>query len=307
MYNFSEPIIDAKSSELDIGPQVVHIYQIQNRGPSTIRQAQVTILWPSMTADNQHLLYLLDQPLISGKGSCQTITLDEVNPLRLPLLKDRKDHYPYGANILGDGPDLIEMLPPRRNHSDHSTVILSRNKRLYRPDKQAEPRDATLDEYLSCGPRMCTKIYCTVTNLAQDDKVYFTIRSRLWKETIVDIESSEFAVSSKMVSIVTKLPYDVDPSYLPPEVVHVMTQIHTTGLEKPGPIPLWIIILAVVGGLLLLGLVALALYRCGFFKRKRPPMVANSDSEPLHRSGSRNGHSTQQQQVYNWNKGDTSL
>lgn len=63
----------------------MHVYQVQNRGPSTINQAHVTILWPSLTSDNQHLLYLLDQPVVSGKGSCQTITLDEVNPLRLPV------------------------------------------------------------------------------------------------------------------------------------------------------------------------------------------------------------------------------
>ena len=73
----------------------MHVYQVQNRGPSMINQAHVTILWPSLTADNQHLLYLLDQPAISGKGSCQTITLDEVNPLRLPVrscLPDRLLH-----------------------------------------------------------------------------------------------------------------------------------------------------------------------------------------------------------------------
>lgn len=78
--------MSAKSNELDIGPQVVHVYQLQNRGPSTIKQAHVTILWPSTTADNQYLLYLLDQPVITGRAaSCQTITLDEVNPLRLPV------------------------------------------------------------------------------------------------------------------------------------------------------------------------------------------------------------------------------
>lgn len=153
----------------------------------------------------------------------------------------------------------------------------------------------------SCGPRLCVKIHCTVTNLAKGDSVLFTIRARLWKETVVDIEQPEFVVSSKMVSVVTKLPYDVDPSYLPPEVMVVTTQVHTIGLEKPGPIPLWIIILAVVGGLVLLSLLALLLYKCGFFKRKRPPIVA-SDSEPLHPDKTHNNH-----QVYNWSKGDTSL
>ena len=84
-YNVTEGITSAKSNEADIGPQVMHVYQVKNHGPSTVDQAHVTILWPSLTTDNQHLLYLLDQPSVTGKISCQTITLDEVNPLRLPV------------------------------------------------------------------------------------------------------------------------------------------------------------------------------------------------------------------------------
>jgi intercellular adhesion molecule 4 len=127
------------------------------------------------------------------------------------------------------------------------------------------------------------------------ESVLFTLRSRIWKEAIVDAGLSEFHVSSKMVAVVSRLPYDVNPSYLAPEVSLVTTEVHVIGFEKPLPIPLWIIILAIVGGLLLLGLLALILWKCGFFKRKRPP--TESEAEPL--QGDRNG--------YNYRKGDTSL
>lgn len=91
----------------------------------------------------------------------------------------------------------------------------------------------------------------------------------MWKETVAEIASSEFAISSKMVSVVSRLPYDVDPGYLTPQIAIVTTHVHVTGLDKPAPIPLWIIILAVVGGLLLLSLLVLAFYKvrkCLFLK-----------------------------------------
>ncbi|KAI1304094.1 Integrin alpha-PS2 [Halotydeus destructor] len=295
-YNYSEPLISLKSSELDIGPQVVHVYQVRNQGPSTVRNAEVVILWPSTTVDGQHFLYLLDQPMITGKGLCQTITLDEVNPLRLPLVKDSKDQYQVD-NVLGDEEDTVA-----KYHYHNRTNVVTRSKRFYNPNNKVHLRDPAIEEYTSCGPRMCTRIYCSVTNLAKGDSVVFSIRSRLWKETVVNIASPVFDISSKMVAIVTELPYGVNPNYIAPEVLTVTTQVHTLGLDSPGPIPLWIIILAVVGGLLLLSLLALCLYQCGFFNRRRPPTVA-SDSEPLH-SPSNNGRQTQ---VYNWSKGDTSL
>lgn len=35
--------------EVDIGPQVLHVYNIRNKGPSDILEAQAIFLWPSYT------------------------------------------------------------------------------------------------------------------------------------------------------------------------------------------------------------------------------------------------------------------
>ena len=36
-------------NENDIGPQVYHVYNIRNKGPSDILEAQTIFLWPSYT------------------------------------------------------------------------------------------------------------------------------------------------------------------------------------------------------------------------------------------------------------------
>ncbi len=49
-----------------------------------------------------------------------------------------------------------------------------------------------------------------------------------------------------------------------------MVQVLAIVAPEAGSIPLWILILAIVAGLLFLSLLTYILHRLGFFKRKRP-------------------------------------
>lgn len=93
-----------------------------------------------------------------------------------------------------------------------------------------------------------------------NDRVIFRIRSRLWKDTIAGIDRDSFQISSTLVSLVTSLPYDVDPILLHHKTHQVTTTIHST-VDRSQPIPLWLIILAVAGGLLLLAALSLILWK----------------------------------------------
>jgi len=85
-FNASAEKDSPKQNLEDIGREISHSYTIQNRGPSTIKKAEVTILWPTRDLRGNYLLYLVDQPIIRGKpgkGFCKSITLDDLNPLGL--------------------------------------------------------------------------------------------------------------------------------------------------------------------------------------------------------------------------------
>lgn len=72
----------------DIGKEISHLYTVQNKGPTTISKAEITILWPTRDLRGNFLLYLVDQVIVHGKpnkGFCRTITLDDLNPLRLKV------------------------------------------------------------------------------------------------------------------------------------------------------------------------------------------------------------------------------
>uniref|UniRef100_A0A8D8XF03 Integrin alpha-PS2 n=1 Tax=Cacopsylla melanoneura TaxID=428564 RepID=A0A8D8XF03_9HEMI len=96
-YNSSLYTTETITEEGQAGPQLVHIYNIRNKGPSDIMAAEAYFLWPSYTVDGDHLLYLLEQPETSGAIQCEVI--DTVNEKNLKL--DRKKSYLETAGVAG--------------------------------------------------------------------------------------------------------------------------------------------------------------------------------------------------------------
>ena len=74
--------------ERDIGPEVVHTYEIKCDGPSSIESANILILWPSYTLDGEHFLYLLEQPHTEGSITCDHV--EDVNPLEVVISKSMR-------------------------------------------------------------------------------------------------------------------------------------------------------------------------------------------------------------------------
>ncbi|XP_065366489.1 integrin alpha-PS2 isoform X2 [Calliphora vicina] len=77
-----QPIENATKEE-DLGPQVVHLYNIFNKGPSTIDEAIVFIHYPYQTAAGDYLMYMTNQPETHGNIQCDPHV--NVNALNLQL------------------------------------------------------------------------------------------------------------------------------------------------------------------------------------------------------------------------------
>lgn len=84
LYNTTDFVaMENATHESEIGPQVVHIYEIRNGGPSTIEEAEVYFLWPYETISGDSLLYLLNQPETTNNLQCETTTFANVRNLEL--------------------------------------------------------------------------------------------------------------------------------------------------------------------------------------------------------------------------------
>uniref|UniRef100_A0A8C7XLN5 Integrin, alpha 8 n=1 Tax=Oryzias sinensis TaxID=183150 RepID=A0A8C7XLN5_9TELE len=89
--------------EDDVGPQVTHIYELHNYGPSSIGEAELQVGWPSRFRD-ENLLYAMEIQT-DGPISCRTNT--SLNPLGS-----------YCPHILGFLKDLNEI-------TNHDTQVIS--------------------------------------------------------------------------------------------------------------------------------------------------------------------------------------
>ena len=58
-FNISVPSLDKYDFFEQIGDFVEHVYDVKNKGPSSISEAEVYILWSSYNDYGEHLLYLL--------------------------------------------------------------------------------------------------------------------------------------------------------------------------------------------------------------------------------------------------------
>uniref|UniRef100_A0A665TF67 Uncharacterized protein n=1 Tax=Echeneis naucrates TaxID=173247 RepID=A0A665TF67_ECHNA len=239
--------------EDDVGPQVTHIYELHNAGPSSIREAELQVGWPSRFRD-ENLLYAMEIQT-DGPISCRTNT--SLNPLGLQI------------SALQDTPELLGFL---KNISTHS----QRHKR-------AVSRAPTYsDKTLNCTNISCLKIMCVVGRLDRGQSAVVKVRSRLWVHTFLQRRNDPYILNSTVSFMVTAVPYQIQPQTLPHHTTSMGTLVLWGTPDVSFAVPLWVIVLAILLGLLVLAMLTLAMWKCGFFDRARPPADDDiSDQEQL--------------------------
>lgn len=80
------------TNEADIGPQVIHIYDIRNTGTSSIDEIELSINWPASTNDGDQLIYLLSQPETQGNVVCEPTQFANIHDLLIDQGLERKSY-----------------------------------------------------------------------------------------------------------------------------------------------------------------------------------------------------------------------
>ncbi|KAL6109157.1 itga8 [Pungitius sinensis] len=239
--------------EDDVGPQVTHIYELHNFGPSSIQEAELQVGWPSRFRE-ENLLYAMEIKT-DGPISCRTKT--SLNPLGLQI------------SSLQDTPELLGFLrnasaPPHRHKRSTSAPQSNSGKTL------------------NCTNISCLYVMCSVGRLDRGQSAVVKIRSRLWTHTFLQRRNDPYILNSTVFFIVRALPYRIQPSALPQHTTSMGTLVLWGTPNVSFAVPLWVIILAILLGLLVLAMLTLAMWKCGFFDRARPPADDDvSDQEKL--------------------------
>ncbi|KAF7238171.1 Integrin alpha-7 [Varanus komodoensis] len=228
----------AIKKETEVGSPVRYKVTVSNRGQpfSTLGSAFLNLMWPIEIVNGKWLLYPLKMELLT-QSQDRTTCSPKPNPLNLTL------------EITNQGRKKREAEPAEA--PSQSLTYWERRK------------NATLD--CAQGTARCQLFQCPLPSF--DRSAVLTVWGRLWNSTFLEeyydatsvevIVRANITVKSTIRNLIlkdaaTQIPVTV---YLDPAVV--MTR----------GVPWWIILIAVLAGILVLGLLVSILWKCGFFKR----------------------------------------
>ncbi|XP_038608898.1 LOW QUALITY PROTEIN: integrin alpha-7 [Tachyglossus aculeatus] len=244
----------AMRSERDVGSAVKYEVTVSNRGRSlnTLGSAFVHLRWPHEIANGKWLLYPMRVELEGGgggggpsrRGDCGVLT----NPLRLEA--DREEQGRRRRRELGRA-----ELDPQPAPSGSRWLVAAAEKK----------RNVTLD--CALGTASCMDIQCPLSSF--DRAAVLRVWGRLWNSTFLE----EYP-AVKSLELVVQASITVKSTIRNLRLKDASTQIPVTIYLDPaavvvGGVPWWVILLAVLAGLLVLSLLVLAMWKVGFFKRAR--------------------------------------
>ncbi|XP_026120642.1 integrin alpha-3-like [Carassius auratus] len=228
----------AMKSTSDIGSPVEFnlTVSLSEKPLGNLGYLEVVFQWPYAVANQKWLLYLSE---IQMTGTSKPFCVPEnnvVNPLNLDV-SERKT---------------------RRRKRDVS--YLKSEQTL--PKMQAQRKPANLD--CDSGRALCQTFTCPL--LGMDTSANLTVRARVWNSTMLEDYKGAgvFVTGRATLSLKTDKP-SIRMSNNTREFTVAIDPAE--GGELRYEVPLWIIIVSALAGVILLGLIVILLWKCGFFKR----------------------------------------
>lgn len=291
----------------DIGTAVQHIYQIYNDGPWRAPKVQVNIQWPHQVANDKPqgkwLLYLTDTPYVDATngGDCVVDPNSAINPLGLKktsvlnelMQMERYTQRAHNKSLTFASEKSERMSFAKQTSFSSSDNTLNRVRRdrsmIIRAERLTDKDGKQTDiVHMDCkrNTAKCISIVCNIYDVQPKAQVLINVTARLWNSTLVSDYPRVDLV--KIASIARIKVFEVQQDH-PVDSVTVETLAYPELLDQAGDgsIPLWVYIVAIVGGLLAFAVLTYILWKCGFFKRRRPDptlsgnLEKNSESKPF--------------------------
>lgn len=234
----------------DVGSPLKYEFQVGpvGEGLAALGTLVLGLEWPYEVINGKWLLYPTEIT-VRGNGTwpCRPPG-DLVNPLNLTLSVsgDRRTSPQRRRRRLDPGGD--QDLPP---------VTLAAAKK------------AKSETQLSCGSdrTRCVWLECPIPDAPVITNV--TVRARVWNSTFIE-DYRDFDRVRVASWATLFLRTSVPTINMENKTVRFSVDIDSDLVEElPAEIELWLVLVAVSAGLLLLGLIILLLWKCGFFKRAR--------------------------------------
>ncbi|KAM8730255.1 integrin alpha-3b isoform 2-T2 [Acanthopagrus schlegelii] len=231
----------------DVGSLVEFTFNVNMRGQplGDMGTLAVEFEWPFEVANGKWLLYLT-KIVVEGESEMECNPPGEiVNLLNLTLSGSGRTRTKRQI-VVDDDMNQPHIIEPQ------AAIRLG-------PRKESHS--------LACadGTARCVTFTCPLLNMTDSAKIY--VRSRLWNSTMLEDYNNALRVTVKGQATL-KLITDKPTIKMERKTTEFSVEIEPVeGVETPYELPLWIIISAAVAGILLLGIIILILWKCGFFQR----------------------------------------
>ncbi|XP_070703449.1 integrin alpha-3-like [Pempheris klunzingeri] len=233
----------------DVGSPLLFTFQVHINGKllGRLGNLEVEFDWPRESSNGKWLLYLAEIQVSGTSEPRCTPPGNIINPLNLTLSEEE------------------EKRKRRRRRRSLEEVVREEQREKTPPVlhlRGPKKKSYTLD----CGAgATCLRFVCPLVNM--NASATLMVRARLWNSTMIEDYSDARNVLVRgraTLRLQTDKPTVSMASHSTEIEVHVYPD---PGQQVDPGAPLWIIVVSVLAGVLLLALICLLLWKCGFFRR----------------------------------------
>ncbi|XP_068193649.1 integrin alpha-3-like [Antennarius striatus] len=246
----------------DVGSLLLFTFQVHLNGKPLGRlgNLQVEFDWPSEAASGKWLLYLTE---IQMNGTSEPHCVPSgniINPLSLTLSKEEKRKR---RSLEEEGTENNDV------HGEKTLPVLH----LWGQRKKSYT--------LNCGGGAnCVTFVCPLVNM--NNSATLTVRARLWNSTMIEDYSDARSVLVRG-RVTLKLQTDKPAINMESQTTEMNVLIYPELWQQADSgAPVWIIVASVLAGVLLLAVICLMLWKCGFFRRANTRELYQAKTQKAH-------------------------
>ncbi|XP_063819247.1 integrin alpha-IIb [Pseudophryne corroboree] len=242
----------------DKGEEVIHVYELHNAGPGTVH-VKFVVQSPENYEDDLFLYPLL----LKTDNNMRCTNLSNINFLQLDLMGVTEAPVNYKKS---DGRKLSKRDVARGEQVTGSRESGNQTSKAIGPI------------LVNCSDSRCWQIECFIQNMEKGERATVKLQSILWVSSFLKRPQQQITLRSRGYFEVMGVPYRIQPAALIATETFADTVVQWVSPDGQKEIPMWWIILGILGGLLILALLIFVMWKVGFFRRTRPP---TDDQEEL--------------------------
>ncbi|XP_047428394.1 integrin alpha-3-like isoform X2 [Mugil cephalus] len=247
----------------DIGSLLLFVLEVHIQGKPLghLGHLEVEFKWPMETTNGKWLLYLTEIQVNGTSEHHCAPSGDVINPLKFVISKEER------------------RKKMRRSLGEEEVVRNEEQREKALPVQLRGQKKKTFTLDCDHGAK-CKSFACPLVNM--NNSAYLTVRARLWNSTMIEDYRDAASVLVRGQATL-KLKTNKPTINMQQQSLEMEVKIDPElALQVDSSVPMWIIVMSALAGILLLAVICLLLWKCGFFKRASTRELYQAKTQKAH-------------------------